>query len=129
MTPESKESRRRKKTRPFGVSVNAGTSRAGQSGDEWEWSATPNRPNIIITTSPGHSGERGSSYMLNEFYARLFALAAQIRKDEKGQGLAEYALILVLISVVSILIMGAVGVSIEGVFEDVDAAFTGAGAP
>lgn len=63
--------------------------------------------------------------MLNEFYARLFALAAQIRKDEKGQGLAEYALILVLISVVSILLMTALGGQIGTVFTEVTTALGG----
>ncbi|MGE3268640.1 MAG: Flp family type IVb pilin [Chloroflexota bacterium] len=43
-------------------------------------------------------------------------------KDEKGQGLVEYALIIVLISVVSILILGTLGSSVSSVFSAANAA-------
>jgi len=45
-------------------------------------------------------------------------------KKQTGQGLVEYALILVLISVVSILIMTSVGTDIQAVFTSVAAALT-----
>ena len=48
--------------------------------------------------------------MLRSFFAK-----------EEGQGLVEYALILVLISIVVIVIMRALGEQVGGVFEDVDA--------
>jgi pilus assembly protein Flp/PilA len=40
-------------------------------------------------------------------------------RDEEGQGLAEYALILVLIAVVVIGVLGLLGKQIGGVFKDV----------
>ena len=40
-------------------------------------------------------------------------------RNEEGQGLAEYALILVLIAVVVIVALTALGEQIKGVFEDV----------
>jgi len=43
---------------------------------------------------------------------------------EGGQGLVEYALILVLISIVSILIMTSVGTDIQAVFSSAAAALT-----
>ncbi len=61
--------------------------------------------------------------MLNEFYARLFTLAARLRDEQKGQGLAEYALILALVSVVLVASLGALNVGIDGVFDEVIAAF------
>ncbi len=66
-------------------------------------------------------GERGSSYMFNEFYARLFAIAARIREDEEGQGLVEYALILVLVSIASIALMTTLGTDIGEVFTQISA--------
>lgn len=45
-------------------------------------------------------------------------------KTEKGQGLVEYALIIVLISVVSILILGTLGQSVSSVFSQANAALT-----
>jgi pilus assembly protein Flp/PilA len=44
------------------------------------------------------------------------------RKTGKGQGLVEYALIVVLISIVSILIMTTLGSSITSVFSSANAA-------
>jgi pilus assembly protein Flp/PilA len=45
-------------------------------------------------------------------------------KTGKGQGLVEYALIIVLISVVSILILGTLGQSVSSVFSQANAALT-----
>jgi len=50
--------------------------------------------------------------------ARNFLLLAKGHKDE-GQGLVEYALIVILISIVVILILGLVGGQINGMFEDI----------
>lgn len=47
---------------------------------------------------------------INEAIMRLFVLA----KDEEGQALAEYGLILGLIAVVTILALGALGAAITG---------------
>jgi pilus assembly protein Flp/PilA len=49
--------------------------------------------------------------------------------SEKGQGLVEYALIVVLISIVSITIMGTVGGRINTIFTSANTALTPAGAP
>jgi pilus assembly protein Flp/PilA len=53
--------------------------------------------------------------MLKKFFTKM--------SDESGQGLVEYALILVLISVVCIVTMRALGVSVDGVFTAINAAF------
>jgi pilus assembly protein Flp/PilA len=43
---------------------------------------------------------------------------------EKGQGLVEYALILVLIAVVVIVVLRALGVKVQGIFGQIDAGLT-----
>jgi Flp pilus assembly pilin Flp len=60
-------------------------------------------------------------------YNRMQAIKARTR-DEEGQTVVEYALLLVLISVVAIAIMETVGVSVTGVFQDADNALNSAGA-
>lgn len=55
--------------------------------------------------------------MLSKFFAKM--------SDEQGQGLVEYALILVLVSVVCVVLLTAMGVSVQGVFTRVIAALTG----
>lgn len=45
-------------------------------------------------------------------------------KTGKGQGLVEYALIIVLISVVSIAILGTLGASVSSVFSQANTALT-----
>lgn len=47
-------------------------------------------------------------------------------RAERGQGLVEYALILVLVAVVVIVILSALGPAISNIFGDVTAALTGA---
>lgn len=46
-------------------------------------------------------------------------------KNEKGQGLVEYALILVLVSIVVIVIMGLMGTQISGIFSQVTSTLGG----
>lgn len=53
-----------------------------------------------------------------EYIKSLYGLYAPEEKFE-GQGLVEYALILVLISVVAIVAMQALGLSVKGVFDSV----------
>lgn len=60
-----------------------------------------------------------------EYIKSLYGLYAPEEKFE-GQGLVEYALILVLISVVAIVAMRALGVSVTGVFDSVDEQMSGA---
>ena len=50
------------------------------------------------------------------------AAAIESMKREEGQGLIEYSLIAVLISIVAIVAMRAVGVSVTGVFNQISAA-------
>ena len=64
--------------------------------------------------------------MLHNLIAYLTVAMSDIKEREEGQGLVEYALILVLISVVAIIIMEAVGTSIQGVFSEVEDALSGA---
>jgi pilus assembly protein Flp/PilA len=63
--------------------------------------------------------------MLNELSARIMTWAATAR-DEEGQGLVEYALILALVSVASILVLTAVGGSVGDVLQAADDALQGA---
>ena len=42
--------------------------------------------------------------------------------DEKGQGMVEYALILVLVSVVALVALGLIGTNVNGVFNSIQAA-------
>lgn len=51
-------------------------------------------------------------------------LVKRLVKEEEGQGLAEYALILGLIVVVVIIAMGPLGTKIKAVFNKVDASLT-----
>ena len=60
--------------------------------------------------------------MPNNLMAYLTVAFMDVKEREEGQGLVEYALILVLISVVSIALMAALGVKIGNVFSDVTAA-------
>jgi pilus assembly protein Flp/PilA len=45
-----------------------------------------------------------------------------LRRDEDGQGLAEYALILALIAIVAILALVFLGTQISGILSDIGAA-------
>lgn len=60
-----------------------------------------------------------------EYMQALYGLYAPEKKFE-GQGLVEYALILVLISVVAIVIMTTVGGQVKNVFSSVSNALGGA---
>jgi pilus assembly protein Flp/PilA len=53
--------------------------------------------------------------------------ATRVRRDEDGQGLVEYALIIALVSVVLIAALGTLGGSITGTFGDIAEALTDAG--
>jgi len=59
--------------------------------------------------------------MLDDIRGRLNAALAALtlRRDERGQGMVEYALILVLIAVVVIVILTVVGSQVNNVFSNV----------
>jgi len=57
--------------------------------------------------------------MLTKFFVQM----QNKMRNEEGQGLVEYSLILVLISVVCIVALRALGVSVDGVFQTINAAF------
>lgn len=58
--------------------------------------------------------------LLQEMIRRIKALL----KGQEGQGLAEYALILVLISIAAILTMTSLGTTISGVFTEITGELT-----
>ena len=55
---------------------------------------------------------------------RLQNVWFRARDEESGQGLVEYALIIVLISIVAIAIMTSLGASITSVFSNANSALT-----
>jgi pilus assembly protein Flp/PilA len=61
--------------------------------------------------------------MLSTLYVRMQELAARakdrVTNREEGQGMVEYALILVLIAVVVIIILSVVGKQVNNVFSNV----------
>jgi pilus assembly protein Flp/PilA len=62
--------------------------------------------------------------MLNNLIAYLSVTFTDIKEREEGQGLVEYALILVLVSIASIAILGTLGTDIGAVFTTVSDALT-----
>lgn len=59
--------------------------------------------------------------MLNNLTFAYVYLTTMMKREE-GQGMAEYALILVLISIAAIVTMGLLGGTIDGVFGQIDTA-------
>ena len=58
--------------------------------------------------------------MFSDLYLRLRELmASKLHKDEEGQGMVEYALILVLIAIVVIVILQVVGHQENNVFSNI----------
>lgn len=49
----------------------------------------------------------------------LQGLVGRVARDEEGQTMVEYSLILFLVSVVAIITLGLVGTDVTGVFQDV----------
>jgi pilus assembly protein Flp/PilA len=58
--------------------------------------------------------------MLDNAMLALWARLADVRRED-GQGLVEYALILVLVSIASVLLLTALGTDIGAVFSDISA--------
>ncbi|MDP8908669.1 MAG: Flp family type IVb pilin [Chloroflexota bacterium] len=51
--------------------------------------------------------------------AYLTVTLTEVKEREEGQGLVEYALILVLVSIISILALTTLGTTISGVFDTI----------
>ncbi len=60
--------------------------------------------------------------MLNNLIAYLTVAFTEVKEREEGQGLVEYALILVLVSIVSIAALTLLGTTISDVFDTVTGA-------
>jgi pilus assembly protein Flp/PilA len=56
---------------------------------------------------------------LNTFAVMLLTLPALVKRDEEGQTLAEYALILALIAVAVVAVVGFLGGSIKDIFSNI----------
>ncbi len=59
----------------------------------------------------------------------VLAWLSQFDREDEGQGMVEYALILVLVSVVAIVTLRVLGTSVAGVFTDITGEIGGAAAP
>lgn len=57
--------------------------------------------------------------MLNNLFAYLMVAFTNVKEREEGQGLVEYALILVLVSIVAIAALTAIGVNVTAVFNNI----------
>ena len=57
--------------------------------------------------------------MITRVQQQLAALVERLRNREEGQGMVEYALILVLIAVVVIVILSVVGNQVNNVFSNI----------
>ena len=55
-------------------------------------------------------------------YSQLVAWLSKFDTEEEGQGLVEYALIIVLVSIVSMALLRALGVQVGAVFAEITAA-------
>jgi pilus assembly protein Flp/PilA len=53
-------------------------------------------------------------------------LLARLRRDEAGQGLVEYALIIVLVSIACVLLLGLMGNELNSVFSTITSAVAAA---
>jgi pilus assembly protein Flp/PilA len=62
---------------------------------------------------------------MEKIRAMSLELYTRVVNREEGQGLVEYALILVLVSIASIVVLRILGVDIDGVFESVESALDG----
>jgi pilus assembly protein Flp/PilA len=59
-------------------------------------------------------------------YSLWLALRERMEREE-GQAMVEYALILALVSIVSLIVLQALGLDIKGVFKTVESAVSGKG--
>jgi pilus assembly protein Flp/PilA len=67
---------------------------------------------------------KGKGAQMSDLTLRMWVtgqqwLAAALRRGERGQGMAEYALVIALVSIAAILILGTLGGNISNVFNRV----------
>lgn len=67
--------------------------------------------------------------MLNHLFMQAKVFFRSLGVSEEGQGLIEYALIVVLIAVVVIGVLTLLGTEVDNVFNDILAGLRGEGAP
>ena len=72
------------------------------------------------------SGREVKQLMWNDFKAYFQMLVAGISKDERGQTLVEYALIIALVSVALIVALGALTGALNNVFSSITGTLNGA---
>jgi pilus assembly protein Flp/PilA len=60
------------------------------------------------------------SHRFNLWMATLIGRVQQLKEREEGQAMVEYALILGLVSVVTITILGTIGTDVNTLFQKVD---------
>ena len=60
------------------------------------------------------------SHRFNLWAATLISRAQQLKERDEGQAMVEYALILGLISVVTIAVLGTIGTDVNTIFQSVD---------
>ena len=60
--------------------------------------------------------------MLSNLMAYLTVVFSDVKRREEGQGLVEYALILVLVSIVCIVALELIGTNVDAVFDQIGAA-------
>jgi Flp pilus assembly pilin Flp len=68
----------------------------------------------VLTTKRRGAGKTGGGTMLDRIAKHL--------KGEEGQGLVEYALIIFLVSIATMITLGVLGVTIDGVFNQINTA-------
>jgi pilus assembly protein Flp/PilA len=79
-------------------------------------------PTLVAGSSPDHCPEEASDQEMEQILTRLRARLRSLLvsdDDESGQGMVEYALILVLIAVVVIVILTVVGNQVNNVFSNI----------
>jgi pilus assembly protein Flp/PilA len=59
--------------------------------------------------------------LLHSFHARAYLALTSVRDREEGQAMVEYALILFLVSIVSIAVLTTLGTKVSSVFAEINA--------
>jgi pilus assembly protein Flp/PilA len=79
----------------------------------------------IVARRSNFRKQKEGEMVLNKAYSLWLTVRERLEREE-GQALVEYALILALVSIVSILVLQALGVDIKGVFRTVQSSVSNA---